>query len=126
MGGAVADFWFGFQRGRSRSWTTAIGRNASRPAAARCLEIGFGAGEVIGELAKSHLHIDYLGVEVHRAGVGRLLLRAEQTKLTNLRVVCHDAVEVLAQPGWAMAPSRLQSWFSFPTRGTRNAIISGA
>jgi tRNA (guanine-N7-)-methyltransferase len=63
--------------------------------APRCLEIGFGAGEVIGQLAQSHPHIDYLGVEVHRPGVGRLLLHAEQAKLSNLRVICHDAVEVL-------------------------------
>jgi tRNA (guanine-N7-)-methyltransferase len=63
--------------------------------APRCLEIGFGVGEVIGGLAENHLHIDYLGVEVHRPGVGRLLLRAEQAKLRNLRVICHDAVEVL-------------------------------
>ena len=39
--------------------------------------------------------IDYLGIEVHRSGVGRLLLRAARAKLANLRVVCHDAVEVL-------------------------------
>jgi tRNA (guanine-N7-)-methyltransferase len=71
------------------------GRGPSRPAAARCLEIGFGAGEVIGALAEHNPHIDYLGIEVHRAGVGRLLLHAGQAKLGNLRVVCHDAVEVL-------------------------------
>jgi tRNA (guanine-N7-)-methyltransferase len=63
--------------------------------APRCLEIGFGAGEVIGTLAERHPHIDYLGVEVHRSGVGRLLLRADQEKIANLRVLCHDAVEVL-------------------------------
>jgi tRNA (guanine-N7-)-methyltransferase len=60
-----------------------------------CLEIGFGAGEVIGSLAENNPHIDYLGIEVHRAGVGRLLLRAEQSKLKNLRVICNDAVDVL-------------------------------
>ena len=63
--------------------------------ALRCLEIGFGAGEVIGSLAESHPEIDYLGIEVHRSGVGRLLLRAEQSGMNNLRVICHDAVEVL-------------------------------
>jgi tRNA (guanine-N7-)-methyltransferase len=63
--------------------------------APRCLEIGFGIGEVIGSLAENHPHIDYVGVEVHRPGVGRLLLRAEQARLINLRVICHDAAEVL-------------------------------
>jgi tRNA (guanine-N7-)-methyltransferase len=69
---------------------TIFGRRAPR-----CLEIGFGVGEVIGSLAENHPHIDYLGIEVHRPGVGRLLLRAAQSKLSNLRVICHDAVEVL-------------------------------
>ncbi|MDP9087237.1 MAG: tRNA (guanosine(46)-N7)-methyltransferase TrmB [Pseudomonadota bacterium] len=63
--------------------------------APRCLEIGFGAGEVIGSLAENNPDIDYLGVEVHRSGVGRLLLRAHQSQLHNLRVICQDAVDVL-------------------------------
>jgi tRNA (guanine-N7-)-methyltransferase len=63
--------------------------------APRCLEIGFGVGEVIGSLAEHNPHIDYVGIEVHRPGVGRLLLRAEQTQRRNLRVICHDAVELL-------------------------------
>jgi tRNA (guanine-N7-)-methyltransferase len=68
----------------------AFGRRAPR-----CLEIGFGAGEVIGALSQAHAHIDYLGIEVHRSGVGRLLLHAAHENLANLRVICHDAVEVL-------------------------------
>jgi tRNA (guanine-N7-)-methyltransferase len=63
--------------------------------APRCLEIGFGAGEVIGSLAENNPAIDYLGIEVHRSGVGRLLLRAHQSQLKNLRVICDDAVDVL-------------------------------
>jgi tRNA (guanine-N7-)-methyltransferase len=63
--------------------------------ARRCLEIGFGAGEVIGSLAERNPDIDYLGVEVHRSGVGRLLLRAHQGNLHNLRIICQDAVDVL-------------------------------
>jgi tRNA (guanine-N7-)-methyltransferase len=65
--------------------------------APRCLEIGFGAGEVIGTLAEINPHIDYLGIEVHRSGVGRLLLRAQQGALKNLRVICQDAVDVLRE-----------------------------
>lgn len=63
--------------------------------APRCLEIGFGAGEVIGTLAKNNPHNDYLGVEVHRSGIGRLLLRAQSEALSNLRIICDDAVDVL-------------------------------
>ena len=91
---ALKDLWptFGLRiAGAAIDLDAAFGRSAPR-----CLEIGFGAGEVIGTLAESNPHIDYLGIEVHRPGVGRLLLRAEQAKLANLRVICHDAVEVLA------------------------------
>jgi tRNA (guanine-N7-)-methyltransferase len=63
--------------------------------ARRCLEIGFGAGEVLGALAAANPHIDYLGIEVHRSGVGRLLLQLERARLANVRIICHDAVEVL-------------------------------
>lgn len=59
------------------------------------LEIGFGNGENLAALARAHPERDYLGVEVHRPGVGRLLLALEQQRLGNVRVVCHDAVEVL-------------------------------
>lgn len=74
---------------------TVFARSSTHPPAPRCLEIGFGAGEVIGSLAAANPHVDYLGIEVHRPGVGRLLLHAGRANLTNLRVICHDAVEVL-------------------------------
>lgn len=90
---ALAELWpsYGISLGEAPLDLAAIfGRSAPR-----CLEIGFGAGEVIGSLAENHPEIDYLGIEVHRSGVGRLLLRAEQQRLKNLRIICHDAVEVL-------------------------------
>lgn len=59
------------------------------------LEIGFGNGANLVALARAHPERNYLGVEVHRPGVGRLLLALEQEGLGNVRVVCHDAVEVL-------------------------------
>jgi len=61
------------------------------------LEIGFGNGENLAHMAAEHPERDYLGIEVHRPGVGRLLLALEELRLTNVRAVCHDAVEVLAQ-----------------------------
>jgi tRNA (guanine-N7-)-methyltransferase len=75
----------------------AFGRAAGAVPAPRCLEIGFGTGEVLGALAESNPHIDYLGIEVHRSGVGRLLLHAARADLENLRIICHDAVEVLTR-----------------------------
>jgi tRNA (guanine-N7-)-methyltransferase len=63
--------------------------------AARVLEIGFGNGENLVSLASGRPEADFLGIEVHRPGVGRLLLALEERKLANVRVICHDAVEVL-------------------------------
>src|SRR5262249_27095411 len=70
--------------------------------APRTLEIGFGNGENLLELASAHPVRDFLGIEVHRPGVGRLLLGLDARGLSNVRVVCHDAVEVCEQlpPGW--------------------------
>lgn len=65
--------------------------------AARTAEIGFGNGENLAKMAAAHPERDYLGIEVHRPGVGRLLLALEALHLTNVRVICHDAVEVLAR-----------------------------
>jgi tRNA (guanine-N7-)-methyltransferase len=59
------------------------------------LEIGFGNGDNLLALARAHPERDFLGVEVHRAGIGRLLLGLELAALGNTRLICHDAVEVL-------------------------------
>jgi tRNA (guanine-N7-)-methyltransferase len=66
-------------------------------AAARTLEIGFGNGESLVALAQAHPDEDFLGIEVHRPGVGHLMLRAESLGLSNIRVACRDAVEVLSR-----------------------------
>jgi tRNA (guanine-N7-)-methyltransferase len=58
------------------------------------LEIGFGMGASLVEMAKNAPEKDFIGIEVHSPGVGACLMGAEETGLTNLRVMCHDAVEV--------------------------------
>jgi tRNA (guanine-N7-)-methyltransferase len=60
------------------------------------LEIGFGNGDNLLSLARAQPERDYLGIEVHRPGVGRLLLGVAEHGLGNVRVICHDAVEVLS------------------------------
>jgi tRNA (guanine-N7-)-methyltransferase len=65
--------------------------------APRTVEIGFGNGENLATVAANHPERDYLGIEVHRPGVGRLLLALEELQLANVRVISHDAVEVLAR-----------------------------
>lgn len=65
-------------------------------------EIGFGAGDALLARCALRPEWDHVGVEVHRPGVGRALIRAEQQGLTNLRVMTRDAVEVLrtqVEPG---------------------------
>ena len=68
------------------------------------LEIGFGNGESLLALAAAHPERDYVGIEVHRPGIGHLLLRAEELRLANVRAICRDAVEVLQQ---CVAPGSL-------------------
>jgi tRNA (guanine-N7-)-methyltransferase len=65
--------------------------------APRVLEIGFGDGDTLVQLATQRPDRDFLGIEVHPPGVGHCLLAADAAGLTNVRVVQHDAVEVLEQ-----------------------------
>ena len=64
-------------------------------AAPRVLEIGFGMGDATAAIARAMPDTDFVGVEVHAPGVGALLKRIGETGLTNVRIVQHDAVEVL-------------------------------
>ena len=61
----------------------------------KILEIGFGMGETTAHIAEQHPEWDILGVEVHTPGVGSLLKQVSERRLTNVRVIQHDAVEVL-------------------------------
>lgn len=63
--------------------------------APRVLEIGFGDGETLLALARARPAEDFLGVEVHPPGIGHCLLGIAAGGLTNLRLIAHDAVEVL-------------------------------
>lgn len=77
----------------------AFGRRAPR-----ILEIGFGNGDTLVELAARSPEIDFIGAEVHPPGVGHCLLAIDAARLTNVRVVMHDAVEVLKD---GLAPASL-------------------
>ena len=59
------------------------------------VEIGFGMGETTAAIAAANPECDYLGIEVHSPGVGSLLKHMDEQGLTNLRIVQHDAAEVL-------------------------------
>jgi len=68
----------------------AFGRSATK-----ILEIGFGMGESTAAIAQAHPQNDYLALEVHTPGVGGLLKQIDEKQLTNIRIIQHDAVEVL-------------------------------
>ncbi len=68
----------------------AFGRDAPK-----ILEIGFGMGETTATIAMAHPHNDYLALEVHSPGVGSLLKQIDEMQLANIRIIQHDAVEVL-------------------------------
>ena len=72
--------------------TALFGREAPR-----IVEIGFGNGANLIHMAGLRPDADFLGVEVHRPGVGRVLLDIERLGLTNVRASNHDAVEVIGQ-----------------------------
>jgi tRNA (guanine-N7-)-methyltransferase len=61
------------------------------------MEIGFGDGEVLCELARRYPDTNYLGIEVYRPGVGGLLLKLKRQQIANVRVICADAALVVAQ-----------------------------
>ena len=59
------------------------------------LEIGFGMGQSLAAMAQADPDRNFIGIEVHKPGVGRLLHTIAQDNLDNIRIYCHDAVEVL-------------------------------
>jgi tRNA (guanine-N7-)-methyltransferase len=63
--------------------------------APRILEIGFGMGETTAAIAAAHPENDYLALEVHTPGVGSLLKQLDEQDISNVRIIQHDAVEVL-------------------------------
>ena len=73
-------------------WSLVFGRNAPR-----IVEIGFGMGSATAAIAAARPDLDFIGIEVHPPGVGALLRLIGEQGLRNVRIVRHDAVEVLAQ-----------------------------
>jgi tRNA (guanine-N7-)-methyltransferase len=68
------------------------------------LEIGFGNGESLAQMALAHPERNYLGIEVHPPGVGHLLIRLAELEIENLRIMQHDAIDILRQ---SIAPDSL-------------------
>lgn len=84
------------------------------------LEIGFGMGKSLVQMAKAAPEQDFIGIEVHRPGVGACLLEAEEQQVENLRVYEHDAVEVLADCIADESLSTIQIFFPDPWHKKRH------
>ena len=78
------------------------------------LEIGFGMGKSLVEMASADRNSNYIGIEVHKPGVGACLMAARENQLTNLRVFEHDAVEILENMVPDSSLSKVQIFFPDP------------
>ncbi|TDQ56847.1 tRNA (guanine-N(7)-)-methyltransferase [Mesocricetibacter intestinalis] len=78
------------------------------------LEIGFGMGKSLVEMAYNNPDKNYLGIEVHTPGVGACIAYALEKKLTNLRLICHDATEILRDSIAEGSLAGLQLFFPDP------------
>ena len=84
------------------------------------LEIGFGSGEALLSMAKNDPTSLYLGIEVHESGVGRCLNGIRDDGLTNVRVIKHDAIEVMQQMLPAQSLDRVFLFFPDPWHKKRH------
>lgn len=96
-------------------WSRVFGRVAP------CvLEIGFGMGDATAQVAAAQPDNDFIGVEVHPPGVGALLKRIGELQLSNLRIVQHDAVDVLQQMLQPDSLVGVHLWFPDPWHKKRH------
>ncbi|MFP2507763.1 tRNA (guanosine(46)-N7)-methyltransferase TrmB [Buttiauxella gaviniae] len=84
------------------------------------LEIGFGMGTSLVAMAKANPQQNFLGIEVHSPGVGACLATAHEEGVENLRVMCHDAVEVLQKMVPDNSLSMVQLFFPDPWHKARH------
>lgn len=82
--------------------------------AARVVEIGFGMGDSLLEMAEAAPEQNFLGIEVHRPGIARLLRSIDERHITNIRIICDDAVEVLRHRIAVDSLSALHLYFPDP------------
>lgn len=84
------------------------------------LEIGFGMGKSLVEMAKQNPNNNYLGIEVHTPGVGACIAYAVEQNVKNLRVICHDATEILRDCIAPESLAGLQLFFPDPWQKSKH------
>lgn len=108
----VPELWrkFGLPLVNSQLNTTEIfNRNAPIT-----LEIGFGDGRSLLAQAQNNPHHDFIGIEVYKAGIAKLLLGIDKYKLSNVRIFCADALEVLTNCIASNSLAQIQLFFPDP------------
>ena len=96
--------------------------------APRVLEIGFGNGETLVQQAAADPERDYLGIEVHDPGIGHCLIAAREAGVSNLKLIAHDAVEVLEEQLPSQPLQRINLYFPDPwpkKRHHKRRIVQG-
>lgn len=90
---ALEELWprYGLEPGKTEIEFASVFRSE----APVILEIGFGNGETFATIAEAHPQNNYIGIEVHRPGVGSLLLRLKEREIENVRVICDDASDIM-------------------------------
>ena len=84
------------------------------------IEIGFGMGDSLADMAEAAPGTNFLGIEVHRPGVGKLLNTLQTRGLSNVKVYCHDAVEILQHCIADGSVDRIQIFFPDPWHKKRH------
>jgi len=80
----------------------------------RVLEIGFGNGDTLVQSASANPELDFIGIEVHEPGIGHCLIMADNAGIRNLRIIAHDAVEVLQEQLAPASLARINLYFPDP------------
>ena len=109
---ALEELWpnYGFEyTDELLDFVALFGRDAQRT-----LEIGFGNGDTLVQQAQESPDRDFIGIEVHEPGVGHCLIAASQAGVENLRLIAHDAIEVLQQQIPQGSLSRINLYFPDP------------
>lgn len=82
--------------------------------APRVLEIGFGNGDSLVQLASEDAASDFLGIEVHDPGIGHCMIAAREAGVQNLKLIGHDAIDVLQEQLAAASLARINLYFPDP------------
>jgi|SRR3989339_318861 len=84
------------------------------------LEIGFGMGDSLAQMAEQHPKLNFIGIEVHRPGIGALLKKLHERKISNIKIIEGDAIEILKQQIQNHSLDQVQIFFPDPWQKKRH------